>query len=81
MSPHLLEVMAVLLEAGADVSAADERGITALHAAVTTKSVAAVEWLLQRGCPVDARTAQQTTALMMAARQGHVTESARAHGC
>lgn len=62
-----LEWMRRLLERGARVH---QEGWSPLHYAATSPEPKAVELLLDRGAPVDARSPSGTTPLMMAARYG-----------
>ncbi len=69
------EVMRVLLDAGADVNAANADGVTALHMAAY--DLAKTRLLLERGAKVDAATGAGDTALMIAAdRPGNVAVAA-----
>jgi uncharacterized protein len=63
-----LELARRLIERGATV---DQGGWNALHYAATGPEPKVVEMLLQRGAPIDARSPNGTTALMMAARYGN----------
>lgn len=62
-----LEPARRLLERGARV---DRAGWTPLHYAASGPSVAMVKLLLDRGAPIDARSPNGTTPLMMASRYG-----------
>jgi len=62
-----LELAKRLIERGATVGRA---GWNALHYAATGPEPKVVELLLQRGAPIEARSPNGTTALMMAARYG-----------
>ena len=66
-----------LIERGADVTAADDIGVTALHWASFNGNSALVERLLARGASVDARVENGTTALHQAAYSGHVEVAKR----
>ncbi|CAK9111616.1 unnamed protein product [Durusdinium trenchii] len=67
-----LEVVQLLLEAGADKDAADANGTTALHMAAVFEHLEIMELLLEAGADQDAANADGTTALYIAARGGHV---------
>ena len=61
-----------LLDAGADLHAADKNGATALHRAVRTRSAAAVQCLLQAGADPTARNHPGATPFHLAAQNtGH----------
>lgn len=62
-----IERMQRLIERGAAVH---QEGWSPLHYAATGPSVAAVRLLLDKGAPVDARSGNGSTPLMMAARYG-----------
>lgn len=66
-----LEIMELLIEAGADVDKKDEWGDTPLMAAVAFDHIRAARLLLENGADIDATKPDQTTALMIAARQGN----------
>jgi hypothetical protein len=61
-----------LLDRGADVSGADDRGYTALMLAATSESapVDIIKMLLDRGANIDAKTLSGETALDLAKQQG-----------
>jgi ankyrin repeat protein len=60
-----LEAVRVLLDAGADVNAADETGNTALHRAASSGFDPIVQLLADRGAKVDIKNKQGQTPLMM----------------
>ena len=62
-----VEVMALLLESGASVESKDKLGRTAVLSAVQSRNAAAVDVLLAKGADVNARDAQEGTALQRAA--------------
>ena len=72
------EVIAALIELGADVNAVDRRGNipggasgwTPLHVALRHEQFTAARTLLERGANPDIRTRQGTTALAIAANEG-----------
>ncbi|HWE96520.1 MAG TPA: ankyrin repeat domain-containing protein [Tepidisphaeraceae bacterium] len=57
-----------LLDAGADLHAADKNGATALHRAVRTRCAGAVECLLQAGADTTARNSSGATPFHLAAQ-------------
>jgi ligand-binding sensor domain-containing protein len=61
-----LPCVRVLLDAGADVRAANKRGFTALHEACRTKQLDIVEALLARDAPIDTRANDGETPYMVA---------------
>lgn len=61
-----LEVLSILLDAGADVNARDNNAVTALMVA-STENPEAVSLLLEAGADVNAKTGWGMTALMIAA--------------
>jgi ankyrin repeat protein len=65
-----VDVLALLLEAGADVDTTDCRGVGALHFAVMAGDESFIRWLLHQGATVDAQTGHGTTPLMLAAKRG-----------
>jgi ankyrin repeat protein len=64
-------VAAIARGADLEAKAGDRDGSTALHLAVRSKSVEAVELLLQRGAKADNRSGDGWTALMQAAFSGN----------
>lgn len=66
-----VEIIGALVAAGADVARADENGWTALHYAARDGRAAAVEWLVRRGAPLDARTIAGQSALNVAVEMHH----------
>ena len=67
-----LEVVRLLLEAGADKNAADARGDNALITAALYGQLEVVRLLLEAGADKNAAMANGTTALMLAAENGHL---------
>jgi ankyrin repeat protein len=65
------DVVAVLVDAGADVNARQPQGWTPLHGAAMTGSLASVERLLAAGADPAARNDDGTTALDLARAGGH----------
>jgi TPR repeat protein len=63
-----LEIMQLLIEAGADVNGVDEWGDTPLMATVEFRHIEAAILLLENGADIDATKPNGTTALMIAAR-------------
>jgi ankyrin repeat protein len=61
-----VETIQCLLDSGADVSAGDKNGATALHRAVRTRSAAAVRFLLQAGADPAARNKPGSTPFHLA---------------
>jgi Notch-like protein len=59
-----------LIEANADVNAADEKGKTALHWAAAVNNVEAVNVLLKNNANRDAQNSSDETPLFLAAREG-----------
>jgi hypothetical protein len=66
-----VEIAKVLLEAGADPNARQERGFVPLHDAAANGNAALVELLLQHGARADAKTDDGKTAGNMAAEREH----------
>ena len=62
-----VEVMGVLVEAGASPTATDKRGRTPLMAAVQSRKPEAIRFLIDNGADVNARDQLQGTALVRAA--------------
>ena len=67
-----VEAVAILLDKGAQISAASKTGATALHLAANRGYKEIVELLLGRGAKVDARDDHGGTPLVEAAWKGHV---------
>ena len=67
-----LEVVRILLEAGADQNAATANGITALMFAARQGHLEVVRLLLETGADKNAAMAHGRTALMLAAKEGHL---------
>jgi len=61
----------MLLEAGADPNARQERGFVPLHDAAMNGNTALVELLLKHGARADAKTDDGKTARDMATERGH----------
>jgi ankyrin repeat protein len=66
-----VEIAKMLLEAGADPNARQERGFVPLHDAAANGNAALVELLLKHGARADAKTDDGKTAGDMAAERGH----------
>jgi uncharacterized protein len=66
-----VEIAKMLLEAGADPNARQERGFVPLHDAAANGNAALVELLLKHGARADAKTDDGKTAGEMAAERGH----------
>ena len=66
-----VEIVKMLLEAGADPNARQERGFVPLHDAAANGHAALVELLLKHGARADAKTDDGKTAGDMAAERGH----------
>jgi uncharacterized protein len=66
-----LEIVKMLLEAGADPNARQERGFAPLHDAAANGSEPLVELLLKHGARADAKTGDGKTPADMAAERGH----------
>jgi len=67
-SAQQVKTIRCLLDAGADLHAADKNGATALHRAVRTRCAAAVECLLQAGADPTARNRPGATPFHLAAQ-------------
>jgi hypothetical protein len=65
-----VEALAVGLELGVDINAANEHGETALHAAAYHNANLVIEFLVEAGANVDATNAAEQTALRVA--EGHL---------
>src|SRR6267378_934049 len=66
-----VEIVKMLLEAGADANARQESGFVPLHVAASNGHAALVELLLKHGARADAKTDDGKTAGEMAAEKGH----------
>jgi ankyrin repeat protein len=66
-----VEIVKLLLEAGADSNAKQERGFVPLHDAAANGNSALVELLLKHGAHADTKTDDGKTAGDMAAERGH----------
>jgi ankyrin repeat protein len=65
-------ITVMLLDAGADVNATNEYGLTALMDATHRQPAVVIEMLIKRGAEVDTRDHQGRTALQFAAERGNV---------
>lgn len=65
-----VEVAKVLVSAGADINAHDEKGATPLHLAAGFNQPAGLRWLLEHGADVEAEDSFGNTALGQAALSG-----------
>jgi len=65
------EIVKMLLEAGADPNAKQERGFVPLHSAAANGAIATVELLLKHGAIADARADDGKTPADLAADAGH----------
>ena len=65
-SPGAERAVAILIEAGADVNAANEAGFTALHGAAFRGLNEVIEYLVAEGADIDARDFRGRTAYRMA---------------
>jgi len=65
------EVVAFLLDSGADIEARDEDGDTPLHSAACTDNVAMIDLLLDRGADIDARNHELETPVLNATQRLH----------
>jgi ankyrin repeat protein len=66
-----VEIVKMLLQAGADPNARQERGFAPLHDAAANGNTALVELLLTHGALADAKTEDGKTPADMAAERGH----------
>lgn len=64
--PLVEEGVKVLVEAGADLNAANEAGFTALHGAAFIASNEVIEYLVQQGADIDAQQHEGQTAFRLA---------------
>ncbi len=71
----VLPVLQAALDAGADVNAANNRGETALHAAVTHRYEAAIQLLASRGANVNAKNKNGQTPLALVSGPARNSES------
>lgn len=74
-----LACVTLLLDAGADLTATDSRGRTALHAACDEGNLAIVELLIARGASIQAKDAAGLTPYAYAT-QVEIRKALRAHG-
>ncbi|UCF20112.1 MAG: ankyrin repeat domain-containing protein, partial [Gemmatimonadota bacterium] len=72
-----VEACKALVEAGADVNAADEDDETPLHLAIRRGQVAAAAFLLEQGADTEARNTYGRTPLLLVARETGSMEMAR----
>lgn len=68
-SPQVLDL---LLDAGAELEGADEKGFSALHAAAEVGNVAGIRYLLGKGAELQARTTLGFSPLHIACALGHL---------
>ena len=66
-----LDVTRVLVEKGANLSAADTAGSTPLHIAAKSGYLSIVQYLADSFAPIDMRNVKKETALLVAAAEGH----------
>ena len=66
------ELFAALERAGVDMTAANDDGFNALHAACEVGNAWAVRWLVERGHPLEPRTKRGHTPLQIACALGHL---------
>lgn len=74
-----VEIVEMLLEAGADPNARQERGFAPLHDAAANGSAALVELLLKYGALADVKADDGKTPADMAAERGHKEVAERLH--
>jgi ankyrin repeat protein len=67
-----VEIVRLLLDAGADVRPRDHRGLNAMSLAASRGHAEVVRLLLGKGSDANERFESDVTALMLAARDGHV---------
>mmetsp|Transcript_142793 Transcript_142793/g.259628 ORF Transcript_142793/g.259628 Transcript_142793/m.259628 type:complete len:2277 (-) Transcript_142793:264-7094(-) len=65
------ETLSLLMRAQANVSAQDDRGISALHFAALRGDKSLLTWLVRNGANANLQSEHGTTPLMLAARRGH----------
>lgn len=65
-TPKYIELLNLLIEAGADVNAADESGITPLMVAIESGNISTIKMLLSKGASINAQDTLGRTALMFA---------------
>ena len=75
-----LNVVSLLLDAGADVDTEDRKGRTVLHLVAAHGDLKAVDLLLSRGAAVNVVDAQGLTPLHLAVREGHAAVAAQLLG-
>jgi ankyrin repeat protein len=66
-----LQIVKMLLEAGADPNARQERGFVPLHDAAANGSIPLVELLLKHGARADVKSDEGKTPADMAGDRGH----------
>eukprot|EP00929_Paragymnodinium_shiwhaense_P095267 TRINITY_DN562_c0_g1_i2.p1 TRINITY_DN562_c0_g1~~TRINITY_DN562_c0_g1_i2.p1 ORF type:complete len:2378 (-),score=697.35 TRINITY_DN562_c0_g1_i2:319-7452(-) len=66
------DMLQLLLDAKADISAQDNRGVGALHFAALRGDLNLQEFLINRKIDVDMQTEHSTTPLMLVAKRGHI---------
>lgn len=71
------KILGLLLDAGAEVDARDNRCVGALHVAAMRGDASLISWLLDHGADASNATENGTTALMLAAKIGHADCVAR----
>jgi ankyrin repeat protein len=66
------ETLELLVQANANISAQDGRGISALHFACLRGDSSLMQWLLKHKVNTDLQTEHGTTPMMLASRRGHI---------